>query len=186
MTDSEVKAEEISELDPGMKQRLSLGEVILLNEPVAGSPAPKYIAWAVLEAPPDHVWKLIDQVANYKNVMKGVTESEEISRQDGVVTARVTLGMPFPLPNLVSVTEGVHTVIPGKLYQRKWHLIDGDYQVNSGSWTLVPFDGDPNRTLAQYQLHAEPNILIPRALQKLGQKTAFPRVIEQLRRLARK
>lgn len=183
MTDSEVNAEEILELDPGMKRRLSRGEVILLAEPVAGSPAPKFIGWAVFEASPDRVWKLIDQVANYKNVMKGIIASEEIARQDNTVTARVTLGMPFPLRNLVSMTEGVHTVIPGKLYQRTWRLIEGDYHVNSGCWTLVPFDGDPERTLARYQLHAEPNIRIPRSIQKLGQKTAFPRVIEQLRRL---
>ena len=40
---------------------------------------------------------------------------------DGVrVRARVTVKMPFPLKDLSSITDALHTVIPGERYRRAW------------------------------------------------------------------
>lgn len=174
-----------AELDPAVRDRLARGEVLITVEPVPGSSVPAVRLQAMIDAPPERVWRLIDRCADYQETMPNVAASQELSRQDDRVRVRITVGMPFPLPNLVSVTDGVHTVIPGEIYKREWQLVEGDYKHNSGSWTLTPFDGDPARTLVRYKVHAVPKIPVPQKLQQLAQKKALPKMIAQLGRLAR-
>lgn len=171
-------------LDARTVARLGRGEILVHTEPVPGSSAPRLVMRAMVQAPPERVWAIIDDCANYRRNMAGVKDSRELSRQGDVVRVQVTVGMPFPLKDLTSVTEGVHTVTPGR-YCREWKLVQGDYHANSGSWTLVCFEDDPDRTLVHYRLHAEPKIRIPGALQKVAQKKAAPKIIEQLRRQLR-
>lgn len=174
-----------SELDTAVRDRLARGEVLVSTEPVSGSPVPAVKLQAMIDTPPERVWRLIDGCADYQRTMPNVSASQELSRKGDLVRVRITVGMPFPLPNLVSVTDGVHTVIPGEKYQREWQLVEGDYKHNAGSWTLTPFCGDPARTLVRYRVHAVPKIPIPQKIQQLAQKKALPKMIEQLRRLAR-
>jgi ribosome-associated toxin RatA of RatAB toxin-antitoxin module len=176
----------MTELDPRTRDRLHRGEILIDTEPVPGSPLPRVIVQAVFEAPPERVWAVIDPVRNYTSTMAGVKTSEELirERQDDQterVRARITVGMPFPLRNLTSITDAIHTVIPGESYERAWTLVEGDYRENSGAWRLTPFDGDPNRTLVSYRLHAVPNIRVPASLHGIAQKKVIPKLINSLR-----
>lgn len=170
-------------LDASLKDRLDRGEVVVDTQEVAGSRTPKVVVRGVVEVPPERVWAIIDDCDNYAKNLTGLKKSREISRQGEVVRVRVTVGMPFPLKDLTSLTEGIHTVNPGERYSRQWKLVEGDYRQNAGSWTLVPFEGDTGRTLVVYQLHAEPKIRIPKKLQLLVQKKAAPDIIRHLRKV---
>ena len=172
------------QLDPARLDRLARGEVFVDTEPVPGFKVPRAIVWAVIDAPPERVWPLIDEVNRYERIMSGVKRATELSRDGDVVRAKVTVGLPFPLPDLTSVTEAHHSVVPGERWVRRWRLLEGDYQENTGSWTLVPFEEDPARTLVRYRLLAVPRIPIPGRIQRLTQSRAFPRLMEQLRELA--
>jgi hypothetical protein len=129
---------------------------------------------------------VVDGVSNYARTMGGVKSVTELSREptdEGErVRARITVKMPFPLRDLTSVTDGIHTAEPGERYRRRWQLVEGDYHANSGSWTLEPFDGDSRRTLVTYNLHAVPHIRIPASLYGLAQKKVIPRLIDHLRK----
>jgi ribosome-associated toxin RatA of RatAB toxin-antitoxin module len=173
------------ELDGATCARLHRGEVLVETAEVPGSNTPSVVVRGVVEATPERVWAIIDDTANYSKNLTGLKRSEEISRQGEVVRVRVTVGMPFPLKNLTSMTEGVHTVVPGERYSRVWKLLEGDYHHNAGSWTLVPFDGAAGRTFVIYKLHAEPKIRIPKKIQMLVQKKAAPEIIEKLRKVVR-
>ncbi|MCA9665326.1 MAG: hypothetical protein KC503_07050 [Myxococcales bacterium] len=182
MSDSAIPA---PDLDASKTQRLARGEVIVENETVAGVSAPMVRAYARIDAPPERVWPLIDQTANYERTMVGVKRSEELKRDGNRIHAKVTVGMPFPLRDLTSVTEAVHTVEPGVAYQRRWKLLSGDYQRNEGSWALFPFPGAEGATLVRYELCVEPNIRIPKKLQNFAQTRTVPKLIDRLRELSR-
>lgn len=171
------------ELDAATRQRLDRGEVLVATEAVPGSPVPRLVVRAVVEAPCERVWQLIDGCASYERTLPGVRRSEELVRDGPRVRVRLTVKMPFPLRDLTSVTEGIHTVVPGERYCREWQLVEGDYHSNSGSWVLVPFAGQKDRTLVLYRLHAEPTLRLPRALKQLATEKAVPRLIAQIRRL---
>jgi len=173
-------------MDQQIRQRLDHGEVVIDTEAVDGSPLPRVVVLAVIEASPARVWRIIDQVSEYHRTMGGVKSSTEISRgpvQEGEqVRARITVKMPFPLRDLTSVTDAVHTVEPDRRYERRWRLVEGDYRENRGGWVLTPFDDDSARTLVSYTLHAVPNIRIPAALHGVAQRKIIPRLIDHLRR----
>jgi hypothetical protein len=168
-------------LDETTCRRLARGEIIIVTESVPGFSIPRVCTLAVVDAPPTVVWPIIDRVGDYARTMVGIKRSEELLRSGDIVRARLTVNLPFPLRDLTAVTEGVHTAREGELYKREWGLVEGDYRENSGSWTLVPFDHDPARTLARYLVHAVPRIPVPRSLQRALQRKTLPRLIAQLR-----
>lgn len=175
-------------LDAGTRARLSRGEVIVETEPIPGSSLPRVRLQAMIAAPPARVWALINNTGDYTRTMPAVKRVQELSREpEGDkerVRVRLTVGMPFPLRDLTSVTTALHTVVPGELYERAWRLESGDYEANEGAWTLTPFDGDAGRTLVRYNVYAVPRMRIPGPIQQLAQKKALPKLIEHLRRLA--
>ena len=173
--------ENYEQLDSSTRARLDRGEVIVETEDVPGSRTPSVVVRGVVEVAPERVWAVIDDCENYQKNLTGLKRSREISREGEVVRVRVTVGMPFPLKDLTSLTEGIHTVVPGQRYSREWKLVEGDYHHNAGSWTLLPFDGDAGRTYVIYRLHAEPKIRIPKRIQMMVQKKAAPDIIKKLR-----
>lgn len=91
--------------------------------------------------------------------------------------------MPFPLPNLRGTTEAINTIDPGKRWRRAWHLTEGDYITNNGSWTLTRVDAD--RTHVVYTLAAKPKIAIPAFATRIGQRKIIPALFEKLEQLGR-
>lgn len=164
-----------------IEARIDRGEVVVSTEAVPAAPVPKAIAWAVIEARPERVWSLIADPNRYTQTMIGLKHAEVLSRDGDLVRVRTTLKMPFPLKDLSATTDGLHTVRDGSFYQRKWSLVEGDYQANSGSWTFVPFRGNPERTLVRYEVFAIPNIRIPKKLQEMATSRTMPKLIDHLR-----
>jgi hypothetical protein len=163
------------------RARLDGGEVIIKATKVEGSGVPKVKAMGVVDAPPEALWAVIEKCGDYKKTMVRTAASEELSRKGNIVRCRVTIELPFPLKNLTATTEAIHSVTPGKKWQRRWSMVEGDYKRNSGSWTLVPFDDSGKRTLVIYEVHAEPNIALPDSIQRAAQKKSLPDLFEHLR-----
>ncbi len=174
---SEPSADE--KADP--RARLDAGEIIIKSSKVAGSGVPRIKAMGVVDAAPEAIWAVVERCADYKKTMIRTAESEELSRTGNIVRCRVTIELPFPLKNLTATTDAIHTVTPGKKWQRRWSLVEGDYKRNSGSWTLIPFDDAGKRTLVIYEVHAEPNVALPDSIQRLAQKKSLPDLFKHLR-----
>lgn len=160
--------------------RLDKGEIIVSTTPVSGSDIPKVVVKGVIEAPPEKVWRIVENCQNYHRTMPRVEKSEKVKVEGNEVTCRVEIDLPFPLSNLTATTLGIHTEKPDR-YLRKWSLIEGDYKFNTGSWDLTWFKGDPNRTMVVYTVHAEPKNVVPDWMRERAQKSSMPGVIERLR-----
>ena len=178
-------SDELPPLSPDYIARLGRGEVIIEPRPEPGSDLPRVTILAVIEAPSERVWRLIDDVNNSHRNLAGVKRARELSRDGERVMVEATIGVPFPLKDLTSTSESLHQDLGDGRYRRSWKMVKGDYKANSGSWDIVPFEGDRNRTLIVYQVFAVPKIPIPKKLQQMAQKKAGPKMVEQLRKLCR-
>ena len=161
-------------------QKLDKGEV-LISRHKSKLGYDKVKALAIIKAPPAKVWPTFDKCGNYKNSMLRVASSKELSRKGGVVRCEIVIAMPFPIKNLRTVTDAVHTAKPGKFYKRKWNLVEGDFKVNRGSWTLRPYK-DGTQTLLTYLVVAEPNIPVPQFIRRAAQNKTLPELIEHIRK----
>ncbi len=166
-------------VDAAMKSRLEKGDVIVSTEPIPGSPAPRLIVVALIDAPPEKVWPHIENPAAHEQFMPRVKRSEELWREGDENRMRTTIDMPFPLKNLTATTRGKHTVVVGERWERAWKLESGDYLSNEGTWVLTRWDA--NRTLVRYAAIVHPKVPIPKMIQSAVQEKAMPRMIEALR-----
>ena len=165
--------------------RLGRGEILIVSNPEPGSQLPRVTIMAVIETPPARVWALIDDADNYENTLAGVKSSQELSRDGENVRVRATIGTPFPLKDITSVSACVHRDLGGGRYRRTWRMEQGDYKTNSGSWDLCPFSSNEARTLVVYQVHVAPKMRIPKKVLQMAQTKAGPKMIEKIRRLCR-
>jgi hypothetical protein len=79
------------------------------------------------------------------------------------------------------VSQATMTVdAPNATYTRSWRMIRGDYEVNDGSWQLVPLDGGA-KTKVTYRIHVKPKLALPKWLIARSQETTLPQVIQYLR-----
>jgi hypothetical protein len=88
--------------------------------------------------------------------------------------------MPFPFSDLVTETDAVQTIEPGKLYRREWKQRSGAFAANEGRWTLEPWRDGPC-TLATYEALTEPKTAIPDFILRFGTRRALPEMIAGLR-----
>jgi ribosome-associated toxin RatA of RatAB toxin-antitoxin module len=160
------------------------GDIKVTTRPFPNSPIPEATVTAVVDAPPDVVWSLVSDCANYKRTMPSIADSVEVKREtldDGteVKTCRVTAALPFPFPNLTSLTRGVHRVEPGKSWSRTWTFVSGDYVKNEGHWKITP--AGANQSLVEYTIEAQPKIGLPDWLIADVEKSKLPQLMKNLR-----
>jgi ribosome-associated toxin RatA of RatAB toxin-antitoxin module len=169
-------------LAAGSPAHAEAADMRIFSEAVPGSDIPWSVVEAVIDAPPEAVWALVSRCNEYKRTMPRIADSKELSRApDGMsMVCRVTADMPFPIPDLTSTTQARHKVDPGKRYERTWKLVEGDYDINEGSWVLEAM-GDGNQTRATYRLRAKPKMPVPDSMLGLFQQKALPDVIKGVR-----
>jgi ribosome-associated toxin RatA of RatAB toxin-antitoxin module len=157
---------------------LERGEILTEMKDLAGSDLPEVTMTAVINAPPEKVWDIVSHCANYAKTMVRIKEAHELSRDGDNVRCETIFDAPWPLPNLKAVTNVKQTVAADR-WVREWKLESGDYKENTGRWTLTTWA--PGRTLVEYRIHSVPNISVPAALQRMGIKSALPKLVEKLR-----
>ena len=161
--------------------RLARGEVLITSSDVPGRSVPHVRAVALFKVPPERLWAIIEDCTHYKDNMPRTLESKELLRDGNRVRCREKIDMPFPFSDLWEETDAVHTVEPGRRYVRAWQHHDGDFRVNTGSWTLEARDGG-KATLATYETLSEPNVTLPGIIVKLAQQRTLPEMFDRLRK----
>lgn len=164
----------------GGKDKYADGRIDVWMVDVDGYDTPKAVVKAMINAPPEKVWPLIDKCAKYDKTMLRIANSRLIKKTGHTHICEIEVDMPFPMDNLVAVTKAKHKAGPDK-WSRKWKLVRGDYTVNTGSWVLTPYDEAGTKTMVHYQLLAEPTSSIPDWVRDKAQRSALPKLIEHIR-----
>jgi hypothetical protein len=163
------------------RERLEKGETVITTEEVPGSTFPRVTVRALVKAPGEKIWKIINDCGRYKETMVRIRESKELSRSGTTVRCQVTLASPAFIRDLSSITVAQHTVSDGR-WVRSWSLESSeDYKTNTGSWTLIRDETNPQRTFVQYQVLSEPKIWVPDSIQQYAMKKGLPGLIDKLR-----
>lgn len=160
--------------------RLERGEVLVHMRAVADSDVPLLVGRGVIDVPPARLWAFVEDCRRYAGKLPRVVRSRQLSREGPVAVCETTSKLPFPLGEMTSVTRAVHEVGAGR-WSRRWTLISGDYDRNSGAWILTPFGPTGQRTLLTYEAHAEPKTAVPAWLLRQAQKRGMPDLFGRLR-----
>jgi ribosome-associated toxin RatA of RatAB toxin-antitoxin module len=156
------------------------GEV--LSETVPGSDTPAFVINATIDAPIEKVWAIVIDCADYKKNMPRISDSSRTGDITGPHQCMTVADLPFPLPDLRGVTQVTPTKTE-KFWQRKWTLKEGDYEFNSGSWTLAPLaDG---KTAVTYRIHVKPKMMVPDGVMQGFTKKALPDMVTNLQERVR-
>ena len=160
--------------------KLGRGEVIVETRPAEKDGRNSAQVRAVIEAPLQEVWKIIDDCDGFKDVWERIIESSTLPSKGDDDRCTSTLAMPWPFSDIrsdVTVTREVN----GDSMTRQWLMFEGDMKHNEGSWNLSHFQNDPNRTLAIYRTTVEFHQPIPGPLQRWIQRKQLPQMIHELR-----
>ncbi len=163
------------------RARLERGEVLVAGAADANG-VPIAVARAVIDAPPEKVWPLVWDCSRFAGTMPLIAKSELVEHTGNTTICRVVTDLPFPLPDLTNVSRAVLEVEPGVRWRRSWKMIEGDYSVNQGSFTLLPWGA--GKTFAVYQISARPKVPVPDVLLAKGQSDRLPDLMVALRKHA--
>lgn len=167
---------------PAQAQGLDKGEVMIETQEVEGYDIPRLVARAVIKAPMEKVWAIIEKCEDYERTMLNMKLATELSRKGNKVRCKTVLDLPWPMDDLTAISDAVHVEDPGKVYSRTWKMVSGDFDFNYGSWKLTPYKGDANQTLVTYTVHVQPKSAIPDSIKESAQKSALPDLFEHLRK----
>jgi ribosome-associated toxin RatA of RatAB toxin-antitoxin module len=166
-----------AEPDPRL-QKMERGEtVVSVSKTKKGHQ--KFKMMAILNSAPEAVWSIIRDCNKYKTTMTQLKSARLVRKEGRYFICETVVDTPFPLKDLRALTRSTHSVQPGKRWERKWKLIEGDYKVNQGSWTLKPYGS--SKTLVIYKNIAEPTIDVPQAIQDMARRKTLPGLMAHLR-----
>ena len=159
---------------------LAAGQILTTTTKVSGSSIPRVTIRGVVDAPPARIWAIVGDCDTYVARLPRIRASRVVERTDHGMICELTVALPFPLSDLTAKTRAVHVEGPPR-WDRRWTLVKGDYEINDGSWVLEVFQGDPNRTLVTYSVHAVPHSAVPPWARRRAQESSMPGLIERLR-----
>lgn len=163
---------------------LDSGEIFVKLQDIEGSSVPKMIVTGVVNAPPAKVFEIMTDCDKFPARLPRVDEAKTLKKSKTSHECEVTIGLPFPLSNLTAVTVDKRKFGPD-VWSRTWTLKKGveqdSYHQNDGGVILKPFNGDANRTLFHYYVHAVPKSAVPGFLRTPAQKKSLPGLVERVR-----
>ncbi|QRN94077.1 SRPBCC family protein [Archangium violaceum] len=174
------------------------GITVLARTPEGGSVA-EVKATALVDAPPQDVWRVIRDYPNYKKTMPYTEESRVLSsEQDGkVIVFHCLVNAP-----LVDKRDFIIRIVDesdwkdGKGFLKTtWTLAteglpperEGVVRVklNKGYWLLEPRE-EGKKTFVTYYLYTDPGGSLPRWIADRANKTSVPDVLRAVRKYATK
>jgi ribosome-associated toxin RatA of RatAB toxin-antitoxin module len=172
---------------PGPLER---GEVVARLERLkTARPDAPQAGWAqaVVDFPPERVFRAITDFAHYEEFMPYVESSDARPQPDGSVLSTQEIDLPAPLQRRRYTLRARWRVAPGR-WTVTWRYVPGSGDVRDlqGSWELVPF-GPPGRprtlvTLRQWSdFGSVPDFLADRAT-----RASLPWILEGLRQQVRR
>ncbi len=146
----------------------------------------------IIPYPPEVVWQVLNDYSNYKEFMPFTKESTvDLVRSGGDVVYFYS-ELSFPLINdryySLKITSEENVDGQRRTYFITWTLDpekSSNLYLNSGSWKLLPYGGQGDRTLAFYTVITDPGGTIPNFLKNKSTAVGIPSVFTAITTRAR-
>lgn len=163
---------------------LAQGEVIVEVE-VDGAVIDGTIVGVVDGAPAD-VFAVISDFANQDAWIPDMYDAEVISTSGGSVVGSGKTDTPWPIEDRVfqlEIENGPATSFGEQAFSSVWTMVEGvgNMVSNDGFWLVMPFDGDPARTLVSYRFVANAGVSAPDGMERSATQRMLPGFITGLR-----
>lgn len=125
-------------------ERLGRGETVTRLVPAAGSGPREGVGMRVVAAPPERVFRAVEDYAHYHEFMPFMTASEAEARPGGGWIARQVLEVQGGVRKLtVATASAVRDTPGGRRWHSSWSYVpgSGDVRDSRGRWTLSAFPG---------------------------------------------
>ncbi len=170
----------VADAGEDLDARLANGDIVVSVHEEEGFDIPPMYTRAVIDAPPEKVFALVNDCNAFKTYIPRVVQSSETSREGNHSVCKFLVDMPWPMDDLSSTVEATVSSAPGK-WTREFVHKDGNFIRNDGVWTLTPFGDDGKRTRVEYKLHSAFKTMLPNAFVRSGQKGAMKDLIKSMR-----
>ncbi len=180
------------EFDRGDREEIKKGKVVAILQDIPGSPVKIGKGVGVIDEPPAVVMQVITDLNNYKTFMPFTKESEVDLKRSGGDVIYFYSKLKVPLVDdrfytLKMTSEENVDGLSGSFFI-SWSLDpekEANLYLNSGSWKLVPYGPDGNKTLAFYTVITDPGGNIPNFIKNKSTKVGVPSVFEAITKRAR-
>lgn len=163
------------------KKKLEAGGVIHHERKPTDDKGVSGEAFAVIDAPTSEVWPIVRDCEHYSLFLPNTkSSSRKTEGEDTICFDEISL--PFPFANLRADTKSVSRESPAGHYRREWSFVRGTYKRNRGSWTVVPWGSDGQKSLAVYEIDSDPSIALPAFILRAAQSGSLPKVFVGLRK----
>ena len=162
-----------------VQRRLQSGRVIATTE----HDPPSARVEAVFDCAPERVWMLLNRYRELPKLIVGLDSATVLNRSDGEATVEFSMKFPFPIGRIVWVNR-ISSRRYGDAYGISWRLLSGNLVENSGRLVLARYEGDRNKTYANYLVQVQTRVPLPRAAQRFVTKWLLPRIVKRLRDVA--
>lgn len=174
------------------RTKIAAGRPVALLEDIPESPVKIGKGIGVIPYPPEVVWQVLNDYSNYKEFMPFTKESTVDLVRSGGDTVYFSSELSVPLLNdryySLKITSEENVEGQRRTYFISWTLDperSSNLYLNSGSWKLVPYGPEGNRTLAFYTVITDPGGNIPNFLKDKSTAVAIPSVFEAISNRAR-
>ncbi len=134
---------------------LQAGQLVLVNENPANSDLPWLTTAGILvQAPPDQVYDVIQDVDRYPEFMPQTESTRKEAVTEAVDRVFYELGIKILFLKVKVPYSVYHYNRPP--HRVDWVMADGDFDCNYGAYEVVPVPGKPGQTLLFYTSYALP------------------------------
>ena len=168
------------------EQRLIDGDFIINKMKPTGGSGVAFRAFALVSLPVAQVWPVVRDCQYFKDFMPRTKKSELRQKQGQTAVCFVEVSMPFPFKNLWSNVKSVESKDEMGGHTRRWTLIDGTYQHNTGRWTVAPWKDNASTSLLIYEVDVNPNVALPSFIIQKAQTGTLPGLFDAIRKRAKK
>ncbi len=154
------------------------------RQPTADSDVHRLRASAEIDAPPEVVWRVIDDAVTYPEFLPYMTKLQVLASDPATAVEYAVIDAPMTAPRDYTARIRRHRDPKRRRYRRDWTVdnaagpapCDGCVRValNTGSWIIEPLG--PSRTRLRYKLHFDPAGYLPPWLVNLAQSRGIPDV----------
>jgi hypothetical protein len=164
----------------GKEEALERGEILIELTEHAGSEAKEGCVVGYIAAPPEAVFRVLQDAGSYDEYMPRVRSSEVSTGGGDVVLNRQVLELPFPIGDRRFTIRLRSESLDGGTLRLSWTYVPGSGNVEDtrGYWLVEPWHGGSRVT---YVLWSDPGGVIPKWAVNRASRRTLPRVVEALR-----